>query len=158
MWHFFVSSSSRDSLSHYMSTGICHCTNVTAQLVSSGWPARAPHLSPVAAGAAVSIESKFFVCFWSSLPEITWSRGGHSMRAASTKVWLSQNQFKLQIAGFRAAYDNFRRDILFSFPPSSIIPESPVMIPDIQWSYGCESSLKMADFHIRSRSEPRTWL
>lgn len=51
MWHLSASSSSRDSLSCGVSTGICHCTNMTAQLiVSSGWAARAPHLSPVAAG------------------------------------------------------------------------------------------------------------
>lgn len=42
MWHLSASSSSRDSLSCGVSTGICHCTNMTAQLiVSSGWAARA---------------------------------------------------------------------------------------------------------------------
>lgn len=117
-------------LSHYMSTGICHCLNVTAQLVSSGWPARAPHLSPVAAGAAVSMDSEFFAsgAVFQKL---------HGLWAGSRKVRLSLPSLQASELIFT---DHFSGDIHILLPRSSIILESPVMTPDIQWSDDFENS------------------
>lgn len=82
----------------------------------------------------------------------------HGLWAGSRKVRLSL-QFKVHNAGFGAGYHwPLQWEFLIPLPTSSIITESPVMTPDIQWSYGCEGSLKTAEFHIRSRSESRTWL
>lgn len=127
-----ASSSSRDSLSHYMSTGICHCLNVTAQLIiSSGWPARVPNSSPVAAGAAMSMESAFSVCLWNSLPEMAWSLGGHSMWPVSRKVRVSPESVLTGPCRFQCQLsDHFSGQYYHFPPPSSIIPEFPVMCPD----------------------------